>query len=322
MENTLEIVFASDDNYAQHLGVSLLSMFESNESFFKINAYVLDSGISLINKENLINISKKFVGRNIIFVEINAKLEGFKSKFQIPSTIAISAYSRLFLTEILDSSIDRLVYADSDSIFLDSLKGLWETDLSSFMIAGMEDIVDVKFKKEIDLQSDERYINSGLLLINLKKWREKAVFNKFIAVILKHGGSVPHHDQGVINEVFKEDKLILPPKYNVVTTFYEFSNVDKLKKYFSMANYYSQEEFDDAKNNPVFVHFTPSYSKRPWFLNSRHPLKNQYFKFLEKTPWSDYQLKKDNRKSKILLLEKLFWIFGPKLTKQILKFRK
>lgn len=322
MENYLQIVFASDDTYAQHLGVAILSLFESNKSFITINVFILDNQITKSNKDNLYEILKNYVGRNIFFIEINSKLEFLKRKYRIPHSISISSYSRLFLTELLETHIDKVIYVDSDGLFLQSLHDLWSTDLNNNSIAGVKDIVDVQFKIKIGLEKTGNYINAGFLLINLKKWRDENTFAKFIKVIVQHGGSVPHHDQGILNSVFRDKILVLSPKYNVLSTFYEFSDVAKMQNYFSLDHYYTQKEFDDAKQNPVFLHFTPSYSKRPWFLHSRHPKKDSYLALLKNTNWRDYTLQKDNRKITLLMLDFIFWNFGSASVKRILKLKK
>ena len=315
-------MFASDDNYAQHLGVAILSLFESNKSFDIIDVYILDNHIEPLNKENLKKVAAEFINRRIFFIEINAKLEFFKRKYGIPPSIAISSYSRLFLTELLEPNINKVIYADSDAIFLNSLAELWSADFNNFMVAGVKDIVEMGFKKEIGLSKEDIYVNAGFLLINLKKWRDENTFTKFMEVILQHAGSVPHHDQGILNSVFRNEILVLPPKYNVVSTYYEFSEVAKLKSYFSLDHYYTQKEFDDAKQHPVFLHFTPSYSKRPWFLHSRHPKKDDYLALLKKTNWKDYTLQKDDRKATLLILDFMFWNFGPSIVKRILRLKK
>ena len=43
------IVYASDDGFAEILGVSLVSLFENSRDMREIRVYVLDSGISKYN---------------------------------------------------------------------------------------------------------------------------------------------------------------------------------------------------------------------------------------------------------------------------------
>ena len=45
------IVYASDDGFAEILGVSLVSLFENSGDMKEIRVYILDSGISKHNRE-------------------------------------------------------------------------------------------------------------------------------------------------------------------------------------------------------------------------------------------------------------------------------
>ena len=156
-------------------------------------------------------------------------------------------------------------------------------------------------------------------LINLEKWRSIKAHKKMITFIESKKGNVIHHDQGVINACFEDDILILPPHYNVMTSFFDFRDVESIKHYYGIANYYSQNDINEAKRNPVFVHFTPSFSKRPWIEGSKHPLKGIYKEYLLKTPFKNNEQQKDKRPFKMLFLDKLFWVFGAKIYKFLFK---
>ena len=75
----------------------------------------------------------------------------------------------------------------------------------------------------VGLKYNDRYINSGVILINLKKWREDNLEKKFIDFINKYNGDVPCADQGTINGVCKNKILIIHPKYNTMTPMFSFS---------------------------------------------------------------------------------------------------
>lgn len=61
---------------------------------------------------------------------------------------------------------------------------------------------------------------------------------------------------------------------------------EKLLKYFhEEAGFYPQEEIEAAKKAPVILHYTPSFTSRPWCRDCRHPLKALYWENLAQTPW-------------------------------------
>lgn len=313
----LHIAFSSDNNYVAHLGVAIISLLENNRKLNIINIHVLDNNISFENKERLKEIVSNKA--SIYFYELSELLGKLDKQYNLPKTISISSYARLFLSEILDKKISKIIYADCDAMFMNSLEILWSLDIEKKSIAGVSDHVGVDNKIKIGLEINSPYINAGFLLINLEKWRETRALEKMLYFIESKNGNVTHHDQGVINACFEDDILILPPHYNVMTSFFDFRDVESIKHYYGITNYYSQNDINEAKKNPVFVHFTPSFSKRPWVVGSKHPLRGIYKEYLLKTPFKNNEQQKDNRPFKIRFLEKLFWVFGAKIYKFLFK---
>lgn len=313
----INVAIPSDDNYVEHLSVCLYSLLHHHTHFDEIKVIILDAGISLHNKFEISKIADGFK-REIVFYDLKEKLIELKSQYNISEGFSLSSYCRLFLAEIATQD-DRLLYVDSDSMFMNSLDGILNYDISKFALAAVEDHVDFLSKTKIDLLSNDRYFNSGFMWINLKYWRENNAFDQMINILKKFKGNVPFYDQGILNALFNKSVLFLPPHYNVMTSFYDFKSVESIKNYYGINNYYHQAEIDEGKKNPIFVHFTPSFSKRPWIEGSLHPLKNIYRDFLLQTPFKNNKLQKDKRLLKIRIIEKLYWILGEKKFKFIFK---
>ena len=81
------VVYSSDNNYAQHVGVSMVSLFENNSEFNNIIVYLIENDISLENKNKLKLICQKY-NRKIKF--INFKEFSKKIKLNIGNSISIS----------------------------------------------------------------------------------------------------------------------------------------------------------------------------------------------------------------------------------------
>jgi len=314
----LHIAYASDDNYAQHLAVSIVSLLENNKLFVEITIYILDNSLSEQSKKRLTNIIAVY-NRNIVFYSLNEVLSNLSHQFRIPATISISAYGRLFLSSLIPHDVEKLIYADSDSIFENSLIELWNLDLGDSAIAAVEDHVGEINKTTLGLDKNFRYVNSGFLLINLKKWRKIRAKEKMITIIEKYNGAVRHHDQGVINATFHGDILYLHPKYNVMTSFFEFSSNYDIEAFYQSSPYYSKELLQEARNNPTFVHFTPGFSKRPWINRCKHPLRNRYWYYVNMTPWSMSKPENDKRPLKFKLIDTIYNLLGPVNFKKLVK---
>ncbi|MEH7549896.1 glycosyltransferase family 8 protein, partial [Neobacillus vireti] len=183
---------------------------------------------------------------------------------------------------------------DCDSIINDNLIELWNIDISDYYIAGVCDTVNDNTKLSVNMNSTSPYVNSGMLLINLKKWREEEIENKFLRFVNSFNGNVFHHDQGTINGVLNNNLLILHPKYNAMTPFFTMKRND-IMKYYGLREYYSSKELNESINNPIFIHFTPAFVSRPWIRGCKHPLMSIYRNYLDMTPWKETKPYKDRR---------------------------
>lgn len=293
---TQHIVYATDDNYVRQLGVSLSSLLEHN-SHLQLYIYILDNGISDRNK-NWLNKIVNINNTNLSYVDISNIKSFLPTKVDI-NNLSLSTYARLFLSDLLPTSVDTVLYIDCDTYVCASLAELLNTDLQNYAVAGVEDCMYPSYKEGIGLIASERYMNAGILLINLKIWRELNLKDVFMNFILKYDGKVPHLDQGVINGTIK-NRLILSLKYNVQSTIFSFRKYSEMLRFFSMKSFYDESEVIDARSNPVIIHYTSFFLQRPWFDFCLHP-KRSMFRTKAKSLDCDYVLKK----SKLSMIGKI-----------------
>lgn len=288
----LSVVYSSDNNYAQHVGVSMLSLFENNSKFNNITVYLIENNVSQDNKHKLKKVCEDY-GRAIKF--INFKEISNKLKLNIGNSISLSAYARLFLPSVIDKNIEKIIYLDCDSVINSSLEDLWKINLDNYYVAGVIDTVSAETKLKVNMEINKPYINSGMLLINLKKWKEDQIEKRFIKFINSYNGQVFHHDQGTINGVLHEKFLLLHPKYNAMTTFFTMTR-QEIMQYYGLKDYYSETELNEAISTPVYIHFTPAFVNRPWIRGCKHPLVLYYKKYLDMSPWKGSATIKDKRR--------------------------
>lgn len=313
--NNLDVIFSSDEQYSRHLGVSITSLLENNNKFETINIYVIDRDINNENKKRIINIVNKYK-TNIQF--INFKYIENKIRSNIDNSKSISIYARLYIQSILPKEVKKIIYFDCDSIINYDLTELWNININGYYVAGVEDTIPNKYKQVIGLCKNDIYINSGMLLINLEKWRKDNLEEKFTQFINIYNGFVPHHDQGVINGICKGKILKIHPKYNCNSNFYSFSSKE-IEKIFNINKYYNQIELDEAINKPVFLHYTPGFLGRPWTKECIHPKKDLYLKYKKLTPWKDELLQKDYSNWKVKSLSKAYKLIPRKIFIKIYK---
>ena len=164
----MNVIYSSDDNYARHVGISITSLCDHCRDIECLDVYLIDDGISPENHQRLDLVAEKY-SRQIHYIPfgLHKKKLTLSNKWELP----ISAYARLFVAEMVPDTVERILYLDCDTVICDSLKELWETDMQGKTIAAVEDVTSCIFMPETDSPEPYRYICSGVILIDLKKWR-------------------------------------------------------------------------------------------------------------------------------------------------------
>ena len=60
IDNNLNIIYSSDNNYCIYMGVSILSVLENNKNFNSINIYIVENNINDVNKLKLKKIVESY----------------------------------------------------------------------------------------------------------------------------------------------------------------------------------------------------------------------------------------------------------------------
>lgn len=286
----MNVVYASDNNFAEMLGISMISLFENNTECEEIVVYILDDNISDDNKNKLNSIGGKY-NRKLVFIKVGNVLID-KMKQQRGS---LSTFSRLYLQILLPDYIDKVIYLDCDILIKENIQTLYDLNISDYYCAGVNDCVSSNHLNIIGLNSDNCYFNAGVLLINLEIWRKKNIIEKFINFSERFDNDVPYADQGIINGVVSIKSMIIDIKYNCYTALFDFTYKD-LMIFRKPSKYYSEKEVSAAKEKPAIVHFTTSFlSLRPWIEGCGHPYVSEWLRYKEMSPWADVPLSKDNR---------------------------
>lgn len=294
------VIYHSSDSFASVTGVSMLSLFENNKDISDIRVLYIGKGLSSENKEKLIQIASDYQ-RSIEFMEMPNWSERLNVDLQSSKKTWLGfGYNRLFLTEILPDEIERVLYLDSDTVIEGSLRTLWNTEMEEYYLAGVDDCLSKNYRRLVGLKKNGTYINSGMLLINLKKWREDCVIDRFINIIREKNGYFVFNEQTILNSVFEEKIKILPQKYNVnsLVFLFEYHELMRLRRPYKFS--YSEEEYYDAKENPVITHYTGNFlvRRRPWVLESDHPHVKEFLNYRNMTPWRNEPLARDERAEK------------------------
>lgn len=293
----MNIVYSSDDKFVRHIYISLMSLFETQPENGQINIYLVDNKISNVNREYLDKLAAKY-GNKINYLPFE-KIENDLQGVSLWGG-SLSSYARLFLARYVEADV--VLYLDGDSVIQKDLSPLFNIDISDYYFAAVQDTAGVAYRTQVGIVGREKYINSGAMLINLKKWREDNIEDQFLKFIRKYNGNVPCCDQGTLNGVCKGKILILPPKYNVMTPMFTFK-ANEIETFFEIQEYYSEDELREAREYPVFIHYVGGFFVRPWFINADHPQKNIYRYYMDQSPWAGQYFPKENLGTRTKLMK-------------------
>ncbi len=286
----MNICFAADDGYVQHLGVALESILCNASPEDRFNFYIIDGGISARHRRKLTDIVQK----RSKYVKSLCFLRPDMSRFvncrvATGTHFTIATYYRLTLTSLLPE-VGKLLYLDCDLVANASLGELYRTDVSNYYFAGVIDILYQENCKRLVLS---QYCNAGVMLINLNLWRRDGMERRFFNYIASHQQQIVWNDQDVLNVVLQDKILYISKRYNAQSNQYPAAYISG---------------FNLEARNAVIVHFIGD--KKPWHYDNRTPLRRLYFIHLKQTGWRSFYYKwvicrcMDQYLSKILSLRR------------------
>ncbi|MBR0361882.1 MAG: glycosyltransferase family 8 protein, partial [Paraprevotella sp.] len=186
-----------------------------------------------------------------------------------------ATYYRCILADILPKNIDRLLYIDCDIVILGNISDFWNTPLDGIGVAAVEDIgCGEKERYEIlKYPMEDSYFNAGVLMINLRYWREQQVGRACIDYFHDYPERILFNDQDLLNSILHKSKVLVDLRWNVQDGFYR--NPKNMTQEW-------KTKYEHVLKNPVILHYT---NRNPWDYDSQHPLREEYFKYLDMTPW-------------------------------------
>lgn len=260
----IPIFFATDENYAPFLAVSLNSLLQnaSKEYFYKI--YVLTTSLS---EETQSRIKKVLTPNSSIeYISLKNELDKIQDLFHLRDYYSKETYYRFFIPDLFPD-YEKVLYLDCDIILLDDVSKLFNTDIKDYYAAAaLEEVmqtVDVfgtYVEKSLGVPRDI-YFNAGVLLINNKRFLKFKIAEKFVELSKRYTFRVTQ-DEDYLNVLLKDKVKILDLGWNKTA--------------------YKNPEFDDK--DLKLIHYKINW--KPWHYDN--VLYQDYFwKYAKETDYYD-----------------------------------
>ncbi|MBK6964356.1 MAG: glycosyltransferase family 8 protein [Bacteroidales bacterium] len=268
-KGVISIFTVTDNHFTVLLAALLKSINMNHQSDEHINFYIVGDNLTPEHKANLEKCTSS--GKITIF-RIDLK-DIIKDKSRLPldgSSFPLIVYTRLFFPLFLPPGTEKVIYLDVDMIVRKDISLLWNIELGDKIIAGVPDRSGtvssswggIPNYKELGIAQDTKYFNSGLLVINCKKWIEADFTGKNINCISENTKYANFPDQYGLNVVFANQWLELESGWN------SYSSVEK--------------------KDPHIIHFIgikPVYTS----YNYSQKYKDEFYSYLRLTPWANFK---------------------------------
>ena len=233
--NYISIAFCIDNIYALYSYVSMISILETKNFNTFISFYIIvKKDFSEQNKAIILSLYEQYDFLNISLIYMDDRY----NKVKVINYLNQMAYFRLSLGELLPN-LNKIIYLDSDVIVYNDLTNLFNTNFNGHMILCRKAPKKMKINEKMK-------INSGILLLNLKKMRDTKFEQKIIKIINK-GFVSSVQDQELLIKYFLNDMGEFNEKYNFPNTGFN-----------SLINYYKKTNSDHKINQLRFISIYPT----------------------------------------------------------------
>lgn len=258
----LHFLYASDEGFRDVLKASVHSLLTHHHDA-DVTIHIVGEDLSRVTVESIHDLVLQH-GQSVNIVPI-PDFEALLGKDIDPKRFTLSAFSRLFVDSLVDESLERIIYLDCDTIVTSNLEELWKFDLGGSVIGAVNDCRSWRYLRNLGLARDDVYINSGVLLIDLEKFRADSWQRKFSEGMLRYDGLLEFPDNDLICMLMKDQIAVLPQRYNMISPV-RLCSYQELLRLRQPNFYYSRAEFEDAKANPAILHYTTffGFPGRPW----------------------------------------------------------
>ncbi len=277
----INILCATDNNYAPYCGIMLTSLFESNRDCgFNVFVFV-DGCLSNANQKKYKKLEQRYgcvVSLRTIDDQLleNCPINNQRS-VDNHSWVSKPTYYRLLAADLLPEEVKKVLYLDCDIAVVGDVKPLWNMDLSGKAIAGVVDCDEEKNRLRMGNPPNSTYINAGVALYNLEYWRENHMSDLFFEYIRENEVKLLLMDQDVVNGVLYDKMKLVPERYNFQVAFFT-------KGYWKTYSEAFRRTLLSENQAVAIVHYVGGI--KPWdYRYYGFPYYAVWDKYRRKSPW-------------------------------------
>lgn len=241
--NTINVLVSVNQKFLEHVEEMIFSILFFSSRQVHIYLMYQENELSKNDISNLSIFVEKTKKGKIIPIEFKTdNLKGMPVTDNEGSFFGMEAYSRLFCAFKIPKEIDKILYLDADMICTGDIKELYDIsfDGKTWVACRDKGIKDSDLKR-LGLKENCKYINSGMLLLNVKKLRDDYTEIDITNLIRENEKILIYPDQDFINKIFENDIKIINSKYNLIA---------------------KDTRYKELESKPLIIHYAGSV--KPW----------------------------------------------------------
>ena len=273
-DERVHLLVCTNALYLQHAVVCLTSLLVNNPDLF-FDIVIVRRPLEEIDEDKLRRSLAAFSNLSLSIREFTPP-----SNCALPlnprAHYTLDNWSRLWVEEFFGAEVDRVLYLDSDLVVVGSVALLWGADLSGALLGAVDIPGSQRGIMNLGMRAEDGYFNSGVLLIDLKQWRETRALDTVLNYVAANPDRLPDVDQDALNACFHGRRKRLEYKWNVIRPFFQ----EPLSLPLTRA------EIETVCQEARVIHFNGN--SKPWSYFCEHPRKGEYEKYLRMTEWHNF----------------------------------
>ena len=248
--NGINLLVTIDRKYISPL-ITMLDSFCTNHKDFHTTVYVANSEL---DNSDFDSMKSELSAYNVEIIDTKITDEAF-ADIPVLERLPKESFYRLMAFDFLPEKVERCLYLDPDTIILKPLIELYTTDLEDNYIAAASHTsnpLDSVNCKRLGLEKKQKYLNSGVMLMNLKKIKEDFSVKTIFDTAEENVQKLIMGDQDLVNILFGHKAVLVDAKiYNLNER--TFKNIEK------------DFTLEDVKSQTAIIHYTGDH--KPWLKN-------------------------------------------------------
>jgi lipopolysaccharide biosynthesis glycosyltransferase len=261
--------------------------------------YVLDGGLSEANRARLL---WSWIDPRLSVEWLRPDMNQVRDLFVSDQVNAVT-YLRVLMPDVLPDHVTRAIYLDADMLIRRDLGALWDEEQGDHAAlavpcvaapyidaaasmprfeqcrAHLAAVTPVVNYRELGLPADGLYLNGGMLVADIARWRREKYSETMLKCLRDHRQHILWWDQYALNIVLARSWRALDYRWNQGAHLFVYPNWSESP--------FDRETYSRLRTDPWIVHFcSPS---KPWHYFCRHPFRREFIRCLDRTHWQSWR---------------------------------